>query len=104
MTRKELLNIKGINDVFTFGKFKGKTILEVLENKPSYIVWCIENIKNFTIDPVLSKELLEQYHDFFNTNNTQAFKNNITKLMDKPYNMTALEALNFLEYDEFEHF
>lgn len=104
MSREELLNTKGINDMFTFGKFKGKTILEVLENKPSYIVWCIENVKNFRIDPVLSKELLEQYHNFFNIDNTRAFKNDVTKLMDKPYNMTALEALNLLEYDEFEHF
>lgn len=34
------------NDVFTFGKYKGKSIKEVLKTNPQYVVWVIENVKN----------------------------------------------------------
>ena len=62
MTRYQLLKIPGIHNIFTFGKYKGKTLLEVLDNDAQYIVWCIHNIENFTIDSQLKKELLEQYN------------------------------------------
>ena len=34
---------------FTFGKFKGKTVEEVLDLQPSYIDWCIINLEHFYI-------------------------------------------------------
>jgi len=34
--------VKHKTDVFTFGKFKGKTVRHVLENDPSYIIWLHE--------------------------------------------------------------
>lgn len=30
-------------DVFTFGKHRGKTVRWVIDNDPSYILWCGEN-------------------------------------------------------------
>lgn len=32
-----------------FGKYKGKTIKEVMEENPGYIVWCYENMKQSLI-------------------------------------------------------
>jgi hypothetical protein len=34
--------IKNYDHVFTFGKHKGKTVNEVAEEEPSYIVWLVE--------------------------------------------------------------
>lgn len=41
MTRKELEQIDGINTLFNFGKYKGKTLLHVIDNDPQYIIWCL---------------------------------------------------------------
>lgn len=38
-----------INYVFTFGKHKGKSIREVIEKDPSYVPWCVQNIKWFKL-------------------------------------------------------
>jgi len=35
--------IKHKLDIFTFGKFKGKTVRYVLEHEPSYILWLVDN-------------------------------------------------------------
>lgn len=35
--------IKAYEDVMTFGKFKGKTIGEIVDEQPSYIMWLVEN-------------------------------------------------------------
>lgn len=40
----------GLNEVFTFGKYRGKSISEVLEANPKYLEWAIENVSNFTLD------------------------------------------------------
>lgn len=34
---------EGFDYVMTFGKHKGKTLLEILDESPSYIVWLAEN-------------------------------------------------------------
>lgn len=36
--------------VFTFGKYKGETIKQVLLTHIGYIVWCFENIENFFLN------------------------------------------------------
>lgn len=38
-----------LNSTFTFGKFKGKTLNEVIEIQPSYIDWCAINLGHFCI-------------------------------------------------------
>lgn len=52
MTREELLRraelMKAKPKTFLFGKFKGKTVAEVMEEQPSYLVWawdCVEHHK-----------------------------------------------------------
>lgn len=34
---------EGFDYVMTFGKHKGKTLLQILDESPSYIVWLAEN-------------------------------------------------------------
>lgn len=108
MTRKELVNIHGIKNLLNFGKYKGKTILQVIDENPAYIVWCIKNVKNFTIDDNLSKELCKQYDEHFRKYNLAKSngytESDVKKLMRSPYNMHALEAMDFLEYDTPEHY
>jgi len=37
----------GLNDTFTFGKFKGKSLLDVFKDEPGYIDWCLREIDTF---------------------------------------------------------
>lgn len=34
----------------TFGKYKGKTIIEVIKDHPTYIEWCLTNINWFSLN------------------------------------------------------
>ena len=38
-----------IDTVFTFGKYKGNTVRQILDVKPSYIDWCAINLDHFYI-------------------------------------------------------
>ena len=95
MTRNELLKIQGINDEFQFGKYKGKTLLYVLENNPQYIIWCIKNIDKFKIDNSLKNELLTQYNNWI----VQRERNSMYNLM-KQYNLTASDYLSLSDAQE----
>jgi hypothetical protein len=53
MTFLDSLTAKlGLEDELTFGKHKGKTIEKVCEDTPYYIQWCLENVSDFTLDPM----------------------------------------------------
>lgn len=45
-----------LNTKFTFGKFSGKTLEEVLKIQPGYIDWCLINLDHYC----LSKHVIEQ--------------------------------------------
>ena len=47
-----------LNDIFTFGKFKGHNLKEVMAEHGSYVGWCFDNIPNFHIEP---KDMEEQF-------------------------------------------
>lgn len=40
---------KSLKWIFTFGKYKGRTLKEVIERDSSYITWCLEKVKDFTL-------------------------------------------------------
>lgn len=50
-----------LNDVFEFGKHKGKTLKNVLAENAYYVVWCICNIPNFTIEQPYHDRLMKEY-------------------------------------------
>ena len=39
--------MRTFDDVFWFGKYKGKTIEEVFEKDALYLAWCLDNIDSF---------------------------------------------------------
>lgn len=107
MTRKELVNIQGVKNLFNFGKYKGKTILQVIDENPAYIVWCIRNVKNFTIDDNLSKELCKQHDEHFrkyNQTQVNGYTSTDVQILMNNYKMHATEAMDFLEYDIPEYY
>ncbi len=54
--KNQTLNLKS---KLNFGKHKGKTIDEVLEEDPTYIRWCLENIDWFKLSEEDEKEVSE---------------------------------------------
>ncbi len=46
---KESANHIPLDGVMTFGVFKGKTIQQVADERASYLVWAIKNVKWFEI-------------------------------------------------------
>lgn len=49
--------VRGLKDVFDFGKYKMSTVEYVIEQDPKYMVWCLHNIQNFDIDQKADKFL-----------------------------------------------
>ena len=41
--------IYNIEDVFDFGKFKGKTVEDLLKENPGYVDWLIRNFRGFAL-------------------------------------------------------
>lgn len=101
MTKEQLLNCKGIHDVMTFGKHKGSAILDVLNEDPSYLVWCIKNVSGFKIDEVLKEELLRQYERHQNRPSNE-MKMELSLMRN--YGMHVTEAMNFIDFDDFPHY
>lgn len=42
-----------LDDVMDFGKYKGKSVEDVLEEDPSYLLWLLENSERFEVDDAL---------------------------------------------------
>jgi hypothetical protein len=49
---------------FTFGKFEGKTLSEVVELQPSYLNWCSTNLDHFYISDEVLEEISTIKPDF----------------------------------------
>lgn len=46
-----------LKDKLTFGKYKGQSVDEVIDNDPDYLVWAVEEIDWFELDEETEKEL-----------------------------------------------
>ena len=53
-----------LDSIFTFGKFKGKTVKEVIELQPSYLDWCLKSIDSFSISENVITEIKANKPDF----------------------------------------
>lgn len=58
--------------IFTFGKYKNSKVEDIIEINPSYVKWALDNVKYFTLSPILSKKLEEKlqttqvcYYDYY---------------------------------------
>lgn len=55
------------SDIFTFGKYKGKTLKEACAENGNYVWWCLNNVKGFCIEPQsLEDRFKREYHNFLN--------------------------------------
>ena len=43
-----------LSDKLTFGKYRGRTIREVMQKDAAYIEWCKKNIEGFAVSEVLT--------------------------------------------------
>jgi len=59
-----------LNQKLNFGKYKSKTIKEIINNDINYIIWCIKNIENFNLDH-------ESIIEFINNKEKIAVNNNL---------------------------
>lgn len=48
-----------------FGKYKGETIEDIIENDPQYVDWCLENVKHFSLNDE-AEELLNSIERGYN--------------------------------------
>jgi uncharacterized protein (DUF3820 family) len=53
------LSCEGFNFVMKFGKHKGKTLIQILDEEPSYIIWLSEN----NVVKIPDDLLTMAYHD-----------------------------------------
>jgi hypothetical protein len=55
-----------LSDKLTFGKYKGYTIEEILEDDPSYLEWAIDEIEWFELDYIAAQKLNDNlgYNDY----------------------------------------
>lgn len=49
---------------FTFGKYEGKTVREILELQPKYLDWCAINLDHFYISEKVIEEIKTIITDF----------------------------------------
>lgn len=54
------VKLKKLEDVMTFGKYKGKKIEDVLSENPSYLVWAHDDIKWFKLEQEIYDEAVDQ--------------------------------------------
>ena len=47
-------------DKFTFGKYKGEYVDNIIDTNPDYVRWCLANVSYFTLDEEQQKRLREQ--------------------------------------------
>jgi uncharacterized protein (DUF3820 family) len=52
--------IRDIFYTFSFGKYKGKTLGDIFEENPSYLIWCDDNVDSFKLSPELRAQVAQQ--------------------------------------------
>ena len=54
----------GLAERFDFGKYRNKSIREVIAEDPEYIAWCIENVDNFELNNQAYAEFKKNHDDY----------------------------------------
>jgi hypothetical protein len=61
----------------SFGKYKGRSVIEVLVSDPQYIVWLFENVNNVTFKEETitraHKKITEKMNDYFRRRNNSKY-------------------------------
>jgi hypothetical protein len=48
-----------MQDIFTFGKYKGSSLEDVIYDDFKYIVWCLDNLEWFQVTEAVYEELIK---------------------------------------------
>lgn len=81
---------------FTFGKYKGKTVKEIIEIQPTYLEWCAINLDHFYISDEIIEEIKVIKPDFTITEEGQQ------KLAEKYSNWESEQQQD--DYDDFDDY
>lgn len=82
---------------FTFGKYDGKTVKEILELQPSYLDWCAINLDHFYISDEIIAEIKKIKPDFTITEEGKQ------KLADK-YSTWLAAPSDYDDYDDYDNY
>ena len=82
--------------MITFGKYKGKTVDQVIHINPRYVQWAEENVEFFSLSPAQKRNLEEELERC-------ELEREANKLMRK-YGMHVSEAMDFIEFDYPEYY
>lgn len=86
-----------LDTVFTFGKYEGKTVREILEIQPAYFDWYAINLDHFYISEEVIKEIKVSYSDF------KISEEGVNKLNEK-YEQWEGEQEDYEEYDDYNDY
>lgn len=82
-----------LNTEFTFGKYNGNTIRQILDFQPSYIDWCAINLDHF----IMSEDAIEEVKKI---KPTFAFSTEGIEKMNEKLEQWSNEELSYQDYDQ----
>lgn len=62
-----------LHSTFTFGKYKGDTIEDVLEDNYEYIIWCLDNLDWFKVSEEVYEKLTELQDKYYESNREEFY-------------------------------
>lgn len=65
---------------FTFGKYKGEKVMDIIKDNPEYVRWCGQNVAWFELTVEQAKELSKQMEIIANMH-----RNRVNKWIDNLY-------------------
>lgn len=83
---------------FTFGKYEGKTVREILEIQPAYLDWCAINLDHFYISEEVIEEIKVSYSDF------KISEEGVNKLNEKYEQWEGEQEDYEEEYDDYDDY
>lgn len=92
------IHIYAKNDSLSFGKHKGKKIIEIINIDPSYISWCIRMIENFSLchESMSNPKIIEQ-GDYLQILEINLVKHLIIKAQTTQHSIFVIEDEDFDE-------
>jgi hypothetical protein len=83
--------ILNLDDVITFGKYKGHTISWITEMDYSYIDWCNAFVKDFKVSEEVKSKCLESWRKEYDSRPVKNFKQNQIKSIDGGYELSQYD-------------
>lgn len=84
-----------LDSQFTFGKYEGKTIRQIVDLQPFYIDWCATNLEHFYISEDVIDEIKKIKPDFILSAEGQ-------QKLDEKYANWECEQESYQDYDDYD--